>query len=98
MLVISVQLLEVFLYSFSSSYTMEHVDWSLTLLQWTIRKLKGRVESYTFVIKTAEHTVYIHDDHGNLVGNEIAPPSAWTIKQQDDGTYTSVLTYLLLVH
>ena len=96
MLVISVQLLEL---SFFFSYTMErYVDWSLALLQWTITKLKGGVESYTFVIETAEHTVYIHDDHGDLVGNEIAPPSAWTIKQQDDGTYTSVLTYLLLVH
>ena len=96
MLVISVQLLEL---SFFFSYTMErYVDWSLALLQWTITKLEGGVESYTFVIKTAKHTVYIHDDHGNLVGNEIAPPSAWTIKQQDDGTYTSVLTYLLLVH
>ena len=72
-----------------------YVDWSLALLQWTIKKLEGGVESYTFVIKTAEHTVYIH---GNLVGDGVAPPSAWTIKQQDDGTYTSVLTYLLLVH
>ena len=71
----------------SLSFIMD-VDWSLTLLQWTVTELPDG--NYTLLLENFGRIVYIQSGDGNVVGSDKPPTFHWTIVGQDGGPYTLV--------
>jgi hypothetical protein len=72
-------------------------EWTLTLLQWTVRKLEDG--NYNLTLEDAGRLLFIQDDGGKLVGSDTPPPFSWAIRSlgQDSVSYTLVPICLAVV-